>query len=327
MASPGEDKPRTRLELARWLVDPAHPLTARVIVNRYWQLLFGAGLVRTAEDFGAQGEYPSHPELLDWLAHDFVAHGWNLRRLLKQIVLSETYRQSSAVTRELLKRDPYNRLLARAPRFRLAAEFVRDGALAASGLLNHDVGGPSVHPYQPDGLWAEVSHYGYPSGFTSQKYLPGSGRANYRRSMYTAWKRTSPPPNMAIFDAPNRETCTVRRLSTNTPLQALVLQNDPQFFEAARALGRLMAHAGSVEAGIELGFARVLGRRPAIDEAALLDTALDRYRQTYAKRHADAEALLSVGESTANAGESADAAAWTLVASTLLNMDEAVTRQ
>ena len=191
-------------------------------------MLFGTGLVKTTEDFGAQGEFPSHPELLDRLAADFVASGWDLRRLLHRMVISETYRQQSAATPELLEKDPYNRLLARAPRFRLAAEFVRDGALAASGLLNGDLGGPSVHPYQPDGLWEQVSHYGYPNPFSSQKFLPGSGSSLYRRSLYTAWKRTSPPPNMAIFDAPTRETCSVRRLNTNTPLQALVLQNDPQ---------------------------------------------------------------------------------------------------
>ncbi|MFM1558210.1 MAG: DUF1553 domain-containing protein [Roseibacillus sp.] len=321
-------KPKTRLDLARWLVDPAHPLTPRVIVNRYWQMLFGAGLVKTAENFGVQGEYPSHPELIDWLAADFVKSGWDLRRLLKQIVMSESYQQSSAATPELLEKDPYNRLLARAPRFRLGAEFVRDSALAASGLLNRDLGGPSVHPYQPEGLWAEVSHYGYPSGFTSQKFLPGRGRALYRRSIYTAWKRTSPPPTMTIFDAPNRETCTVRRLNTNTPLQALVLQNDPQFLEAARALGGIMAGAGSPQAGLEVGFARVLGRNPSRTESTLLTLALARYERTYAARESDAKALLSVGESQVGAeGNVVEMAAWTLVASTLLNMDEAVTRQ
>ena len=323
-----EGKEKTRLELAKWLVHPSHPLTARVIVNRYWQMVFGAGLVKTAEDFGAQGEYPSHPELLDWLAADFVENGWDLRRLLKQIVMSETYQQSSATTEELLEKDPYNRLLARAPRYRMAAEFVRDSALAASGLLIRDLGGPSVHPYQPDGLWAEVSHYGYPAGFTSQKYLPGSGRANYRRSMYTAWKRTSPPPAMTIFDAPNRETCTVRRLSTNTPLQALVLQNDPQFLEAARALGAIMSEADSMEAGVQAGFLRVMGRFPSRTEAKLLSLAQERYRRTFEGREADAKALLSVGElHTHEEGKAVDLAAWTLVASTLLNMDEAVTRQ
>ena len=322
-----EGEAKTRLDLARWLVDPAHPLTSRVIVNRYWQMIFGTGLVKTAEDFGAQGEYPSHPELLDWLAADFVRHGWDLRRLLKQIVMSETYAQSSAATPELLASDPYNRLLARAPRYRLAAEFVRDGALAAAGLLNRDLGGPSVHPYQPDGLWAEISHYGYPAGFTSQKYLAGRGRANYRRSLYSAWKRTSPPPAMAIFDAPNRETCTVRRLSTNTPLQALVLQNDPQFLEAARVLGEVMAGAGSDQGGVELGFVRVLGRAPNDQELRLMTSALGRYRNAYLGRDADAAALTSVGESVPPSTDRRELAAWTLVASTLLNMDEAVSRQ
>jgi hypothetical protein len=318
---------KTRLDLARWLVDPANPLTARVIVNRYWQMVFGTGIVKTAEDFGAQGEYPSHPELLDWLAADFVEHGWNVRRLLKQIVSSETYKISSSVTPELLDKDPYNRMLARAPRYRLSAEFVRDTALAASGLLIRDVGGPSVHPYQPDGLWAEVSHYGYPRGFTSQKFLPADGRGLYRRSMYTMWKRTAPPPSMAIFDAPSRETCTVRRLSTNTPLQALVLQNDPQFLEAARTLGETMAAVGNVSRGVALGAERVLGRQPTAQEAKILEGAVKRYVATYAERREDATALVSIGKSAPNEGDAAMQAAWTLVASTLLNMDEAVTRQ
>ena len=320
-----DGKAKTRLELARWLVDPAHPLTSRVIVNRYWQMIFGTGLVKTAEDFGAQGEYPSHPELLDWLAADFVEHGWDLRRVLKQIVMSETYAQSSAATPDSLELDPYNRLLARAPRFRLGAEFVRDSALLAAGLINRDLGGPSVHPYQPDGLWAEISHYGYPAGFTSQKFLPGSGRALYRRSMYTAWKRTSPPPSMAIFDAPSRETCTVRRLNTNTPLQALVLQNDPQFLEAARALGDLMAAAGSVEKGITHGSRRVLGRGPTARELKILSSALTRYQQIFQSDTGKAQQLLTAAG--AKASGDPDQTAWMLVASTLLNMDEAVTRQ
>ena len=320
-----DGKAKTRLELARWLVDPAHPLTSRVIVNRYWQMIFGTGLVKTAEDFGAQGEYPSHPELLDWLAADFVEHGWDLRRVLKQIVMSETYAQSSAATPDSLELDPYNRLLARAPRFRLGAEFVRDSALLAAGLINRDLGGPSVHPYQPDGLWAEISHYGYPAGFTSQKFLPGSGRALYRRSMYTAWKRTSPPPSMAIFDAPSRETCTVRRLNTNTPLQALVLQNDPQFLEAARALGDLMAAAGSVEKGITHGTRRVLGRGPTARELKILSSALTRYQQIFQSDTGKAQQLLTAAG--AKASGDPNQTAWMLVASTLLNMDEAVTRQ
>ena len=320
-----DGKAKTRLELARWLVDPTHPLTSRVIVNRYWQMIFGTGLVKTAEDFGAQGEYPSHPELLDWLAADFVEHGWDLRRTLKLIVMSETYAQSSAATPDSLELDPYNRLLARAPRFRLGAEFVRDSALLAAGLINRDLGGPSVHPYQPDGLWAEISHYGYPAGFTSQKFLPGSGRALYRRSMYTAWKRTSPPPSMAIFDAPSRETCTVRRLNTNTPLQALVLQNDPQFLEAARALGDLMAAAGSVEKGITHGTRRVLGRGPTARELKILSSALTRYQQIFQSDTGKAQQLLTA--SGAQDSGDPNQTAWMLVASTLLNMDEAVTRQ
>ena len=319
---------KTRLDLAKWLINPSHPLTARVIVNRYWQMVFGTGLVKTSEDFGAQGEYPSHPELLDRLASDFIKSGWNLRKLIKQIVMSDTYRQKSVITPKMMKKDPYNRLLARAPRFRLDAEFVRDSALAAGDLLNREIGGPSVYPYQPDGLWSEVSHYGYPAGFTSQKYLPGTGRANYRRSMYTVWKRTSPPPTMVIFDAPNRETCNVRRLQTNTPLQALVLQNDPQYLEAARALGEIMASTKTIGKGIEIGFLRVIGRKPNSVELQILISSFNGYRNSYSNRRNDAESLIRIGESKPKLKNKAEEqAAWTIIASTLLNMDEFVTRQ
>ncbi|MEE2808909.1 MAG: PSD1 and planctomycete cytochrome C domain-containing protein [Verrucomicrobiota bacterium] len=322
------DKAKTRLDLAKWIINPSHPLTARVIVNRYWQMIFGTGLVKTSEDFGAQGEYPSHPELLDRLASDFITSGWNLRKLIKRIVMSETYRQESIITPKMMEKDPYNRLLARAPRFRLDAEFVRDSALAAGGLLNKEIGGPSVYPYQPDGLWSEVSHYGYPSGFTSQKYLPGTGRANYRRSMYTIWKRTSPPPTMVIFDAPNRETCNVRRLQTNTPLQALVLQNDPQYLEASRALGEIMASTKTIENGIETGFLRVIGRKPNPLELQILTSSFDQYRDSYSNRQNDAKSLIHVGGSKPRVKDKIEElAAWTLIASTLLNMDEFVTRQ
>ena len=231
------DQP-TRLDLARWLVRSDHPLAARVAVNRYWQMVFGTGLVPTPEDFGTQGTPPSHPKLLDWLAADFQKNGWDVRRLLKQIVLSETYRRRSEVTETMRSADPTNRFLARSPRYRLAAELIRDNALAIGGLLDRTIGGPSVYPDQPEGLWRQVSHYGYPKPFTAQIYLPGGPKARHRRSMYTVWKRTAPPPDLAIFDAPTRETCSVRRQSTNTPLQALVTLNDPQFLEAGRALAQ-----------------------------------------------------------------------------------------
>ena len=328
---PGEassNNEATRLDLAKWLINPDHPLTSRVIVNRYWQMIFGTGLVKTSEDFGSQGEYPSHPELLDRLAKDFVNSGWNLRKMIKRIVMSDTYKQKSNLTKSANVKDPYNRLLSRSPRFRIDAEFVRDSALFASGLLSRDIGGPSVYPYQPNDLWADVSHYGYPSGFTSQKYLPGSGNSNHRRSMYTVWKRTSPPPSMIIFDAPNRETCTVRRLQTNTPMQALVLQNDPQYLEAAVSLGKIMSLKPTPKEGIEEGFIKTLGRKPKEKELTILMSSLTHYISTYETRQKDAVSLLRAGQYFGkNSIDTKNIAAWTLVASTLFNMDEFVTRQ
>ena len=297
-------------------------------MNRYWQMIFGTGIVKTSEDFGSQGEYPSHPELLDRLAKDFISSGWDLRKMIKRIVMSDTYKQKSNLTKKAKEKDPYNRLLSRSPRFRIDAEFVRDSALFASGLLNREIGGPSVYPYQPNDLWADVSHYGYPAGFTSQKYLPGSGSANHRRSMYTVWKRTSPPPSMIIFDAPNRETCTVRRLQTNTPMQALVLQNDPQYLEAAVSLGKIMSLKPTPQEGIEEGFIKTLGRKPKQKELTILMSSLTHYLSIYESRQKDAISLLKAGQSIEKSSMAAkNNAAWTLVASTLLNMDEFVTRQ
>ena len=216
-----------RLGMARWLVDPANPLTARVIVNRMWQMHFGTGLVKTAEDFGAQGEQPSHPQLLDWLADEFIRSGWDMKHMHRLLVTSAAYKQSSKVTPELFARDPENRLLARGPRFRLQAELIRDHALYVSGLLVEKIGGPSVKPYQPAGLWEEVAYGGGVAGFTAGKFEQDKGESLYRKSMYTFWKRTSPPPALSTFDAPEREFCVVRRSRTNTPLQALVTMNDP----------------------------------------------------------------------------------------------------
>ncbi|PYV07615.1 MAG: hypothetical protein DMG07_28070, partial [Acidobacteria bacterium] len=227
------DAPPNRLGLARWLVDPRHPLTARVAVNRFWQVFFGTGLVKTAENFGAQGEPPSHPELLDWLSTEFVRSGWDVKGLVRQIVTSATYRQSSIATAETRERDAENRLLSRGPRFRLPAEIVRDSALARSGLLNEARGGPPVFPYQPKGIWEELA---FGDVFSAQAYTPSHGKELYRRSLYTFWKRTAPPPSLIAFDAPDREKCVARRAVTNTPLQALVLMNDPTYVEAARAL-------------------------------------------------------------------------------------------
>jgi hypothetical protein len=232
--------PNNRLGVARWLVDPANPLTARVAVNRLWQMLFGTGLVKTVDDFGAQGTAPSHPELLDWLATEFIASGWDVKSMLRLMVTSATYRQSSKLTPELLARDPDNRLLARGPRYRLPAEMVRDQALAASGLLIERPGGPSVKPYQPEGLWKDIAE---------AEYVQDHGEKLYRRGLYVFWKRTVAPPVMITFDAAGRETCIVRETRTNTPLQALALLNEVSFVEAARALAERIMHDGSSPSG------------------------------------------------------------------------------
>jgi hypothetical protein len=320
--------PANRLGLAQWLVGPEQPLTARVIVNRYWQMLFGTGLVKTAEDFGSQGEPPSHPELLDWLAVEFRENGWNVKRLLRMMVTSAAYRQSSAVTPELLANDPENRWLARAGRLRLPAELIRDQALAAAGLLDDRIGGVSVSPYQPPGLWEELMSREDGANWTAQTYVQSHGRDLYRRTMYTFWKRTSPPPTLATFDAPDRETCTVRRARTNTPLQALVLLNDPTYVEAARKLAeRLMAQAGSTDERIALAFRLVLARRPKPNELAVLRKVYEGQLAVYRANRDAAVALLSVGESPRNETlDTAELAAWATVSSVLLNLDEAVTK-
>jgi hypothetical protein len=320
--------PLNRLGVARWIVDPAHPLTARVIVNRYWQMYFGTGLVKTAEDFGVQGERPSHPELLDWLATEFIRTGWNVKELQKLIVMSAAYRQSSKVTPQLLARDPENRLLARGPRLRLQAEFIRDQALAVSGLLNGDIGGKSVSPYQPPGLWEELMSRADGANWTAQTYVQDHGKDLYRRTMYTFWKRTSPPPTLATFDAPDRETCTVRRARTNTPLQALVLMNDPTYVEASRKLAeRLMTEAKTVEDRITLAFRLATARRPSENELQVLRKLFTAEHEMYRKDGAGALKLLSVGEARRNPKlDTAELAAWATVASVILNLDETVTK-
>ncbi len=318
-----------RLALARWLVDPGHPLTARVAVNRLWQMVFGAGLVRTSEDFGAQGEWPSHPELLDWLAAEYVSSGWDTRHILRLMVHSATYRQVSRVTPELRQRDPENRLLARAPRLRLSAEMVRDNALAVSGLLVDRIGGPSVRPYQPPGLWEEVAIDPTGATWTAQVYKQDHGEALYRRSLYTFRKRSVPPPAMAIFDAPSREFCVVRRPRTNTPLQALVLMNDPTYVEAARKLAeRLMREAGdSAHDRLALAFELALARPPEETESAALRAVLDEQLAWYAENKDAAQALLGVGESARDESlDEVELAAWATVASVILNLDETITR-
>ncbi len=319
--------PGDRLGLARWVVMPEHPLTARVAVNRFWKQLFGTGLVGTPADFGAQGEWPSHPELLDWLAAEFVGSGWDVKALLRQIVLSQTYRRSSAATAAALERDPQNRLLARGPRFRLPAELIRDTALQVSGLLVPRLGGPSVNPYAPGDLWREISHYGS-SPATAQTFVQDRGEKLYRRSLYTYWKRTAPPPNLAAFDAPSREVCTVTRANTTTPLQALVLLNDVQFVEAARAFAeRMLGRPGDDAARLRWAFSTCVAREPQDREIAVLVNTLARERARYAQDPAAAEAYLRSGESPRDARLApAEHAAWAQVASLLLNLSETITR-
>ncbi len=322
-----EGAPPNRLGLARWLVDPSHPLTARVAVNRYWQMYFGTGLVMTSENFGSQAEAPSHPELLDWLAAEFVDSGWDVKAMQKRIAMSATYRQSSKATPELISRDPRNRLLARATRFRLPAEMVRDTALAAAGLLNTKVGGPSVYPYQPPGLWKEMS---IGLWFSGQEYEVGGGDDLYRRGMYTVWRRTVPPPSLHAFDAPDREECTSRRARTNTPLQALVLMNDPTYVEAARVLAeRMITEGGSLpEDRIQYAYRRTLAREASHEEAKLLQGLAAEQHEAFRKNDDAARGLIGVGEAARNPKiEDAELAAWTMVASTILNLDEAITKE
>jgi hypothetical protein len=319
--------PLNRLTLARWIVDPANPLTARVAVNHFWQEDFGVGLVKTSEDFGAQGEPPSNPELLDWLATEFVRTGWDVKAMERLIVTSATYRQSSKVTPELEERDPENRLLARGPRFRLPAEAVRDNALAVSGLLSPKIGGPSAYPYQPKGVWEDMA---FGEGFTAQTYHQGIGPDLYRRSLYTIWKRTAPPPELTTFDAPDREKCTARRLPTNTPLQALELMNDPTYVEASRALAeRAILEAGRDPARrIDFMFRLATARDPRPPEREILAGLARDETAEYRQDHVAAQKLLSVGASERNPKiNPSELAAWTTVASTILNLDETITNQ
>lgn len=326
-----------RLGLAQWLVSAEHPLMSRVTVNRYWQMFFGTGLVKTSEDFGSQGELPSHPDLLDWLSTELMdstttndeQRRWNLKALVRLIVTSATYRQSSVVGRDAFARDPENRLLARGPRFRLQAEFIRDQALALSGLLNRRIGGPSVSPYQPAGLWEELMSRADGKNWTAQTYEQSHGDDLYRRTMYTFWKRTCPPPTLATFDAPDRETCTIRRARTNTPLQALVLLNDPTYVEASRKLAeRILTEGGkTTEDRIRFAFRTITARAPTAREIAVVKRMYDIQFAKYQGDDAASERLLKVGEAPHNTKLSAaELAAWTMVSSALLNLDEAVTR-
>jgi hypothetical protein len=334
--SPGV--PNNRLGFARWLVDRGNPLTARVAVNRFWQMYFGTGLVKTVGDFGSQGEWPSHPEFLDWLACEFMApspqppppsdggegrvRGWDMKALQRLIVTSSTYRQSSRLTPALLQRDPDNRLLARGPRFRLPATTIRDQALAASGLLVAKIGGPSVKPYQPEGLVKELTG--------TEDYRQDHGEGLYRRSLYTFWKRTVAPPAMVTFDAAGRETCVVRDTRTNTPLQALTLMNDVAFVEAARNLAqRVLLESGATpEERLTLAFRLVLARRPSAAEMRVLRAGLEQHLADYRKDRNAARKLISQGESRPDGKlDVAELAAYTTVAGLILNLDEAITKE
>ena len=316
---------RDRLGLAYWLVDDKHPLTARVAVNRIWQQFFGIGIVSTAEDFGAQGEAPSHPELLDWLALDFVENGWDMKRLVKQILMSATYRQSSTFDQKSLKADANNKLLSRGTRTRLDAEVLRDQALAISGLLVNKLGGPGVKPPQPDGLWFAVGY----SRSNTVRFKKDSGSDKvHRRSLYTFWKRTAPPPQMSTFDAPSRESCVVRRERTNTPLQALLLMNDPQFVEAARYFAQVTIDSEEdAHLRIRAMFRRAICREPSFEEFEVLKNALDQYQQEFELNPQGAKDLTAIGETPAAEGfDARELAAYTMLANLIMNMDEFVSR-
>jgi hypothetical protein len=315
--------PKNRLGLAQWLTKPDHPLVGRVVVNRFWQQFFGQGLVKTSENLGLQGESPSHPELLDLLARDFIDSGWNVKALVKRIVLSNVYRQDSAASKERIAKDPENRLLARGPRFRLPAEVIRDQALQISGLLTERLGGPSVFPYQPEGLYKGIV---VAADYPGTVYTESTGPDLYRRSLYTFWKRTVPHPTMTVFDAPDREFCIVRRSSTNTPLQALTLLNDPIFVEAARKLAeRALLEGGSNQ--LAYAFKLATGRAPDAHEQGILNQTLEKMRATYAKDEKAAAGLLAIGKAPRNQTLSVtELAAYTAVMNLILNLDEVITK-
>ena len=324
-----EGVPANRLGLARWLIAPDNPLVARVTVNRFWALVMGAGIVKTANDFGTKGSLPTHPELLDWLTTDFVQHGWDVKRLMKMLVTSATYRQSAKITPEVIEKDPYNLYFARGPRFRLSAEEIHDTALAVSGLLVNSIGGAAVFPYQPPGLWEELSSRKDSKNWSAQFYTQSHGDGLYRRGIYTFWKRTSPPPSLQAFDAPDRETCIVQRDRTSTPLQALVLMNDPTYVEASRKLAeRMITEAGpETNDRITYAFRLAASRYPSQEELVLLGGLFEQQLTRFQKNPDAAQRLLGVGESGRNESlDPAEHAAWTSVASIILNLDETITK-
>ena len=315
-----DGKPLDRLDFARWLVSPTQPLTARVTVNRWWAMLFGTGLVKTLNDFGSQGEWPSHPELLDWLAGDFMKD-WNTKRTLKQIIMSATYRQSARVDPALLARDSENRLLARGPRQRLDAEIIRDNALAIAGILNPQLGGKSIKPEQPPGTW-EINEMG------GYNYDKSKGADLYRRGLYVYWRRSTVYPSFITLDAPTREFCSAQRARTSTPLQSLVLMNDPVFVEAARAFAQRILTEGGPDQAARLRFAwrTALGRIPSPEEIAVLAKTIEAQLLTYQEDPAAAAALLAIGDLPRPEGLSdRDLAAWTALGNVLLNLNETIT--
>ena len=317
------DQPRNRLGLAKWLVGPDHPLLARVTINRFWQQCFGVGIVKTSEDFGIMGERPVNQPLLDWLAVEFRESGWDVKHMMKMMVMSSAYRQSSAETPQLVEADPENRLVSRGPRYRLDAEVIRDQALATSDLLVEKIGGPSVKPYQPPGIWESVA---MPESNT-KSYTQDSGDALYRRSLYTFWKRSAPPPTLETFNAPSRETCTVRRERTDTPLQALAIMNDPQYIEAARHLAANAIHVGGSNESARLDYLSnlLLGRSLQGNEKQVLELSLNKFLATYEKNPDQATALLKIGDSPQpTIAPAPEQAAWTMVASQFLNLDETI---
>jgi len=312
--------PKNRLGLAKWIVDPSNPLTARVTVNRLWERFFGIGIVATSEDFGTRAEFPSHPELLDWLATEFIRTKWNMKGIIKEMVTSSTYCQSSDTRPDVQKHDPVNRLLARGPRFRLPAEVIRDQALAASGLLVEKLGGRSVRPYQPAGIWNETAAFG-----NLVNYMHDKGEGLYRRSMYTIWKRTAAPPEMTLFDVPSREICRVTRARTNTPLQALILLNDVTYVEAARAFAQRMIREGgpTIKSRLDFAFQTLLARHPTDTESNIMESGVTRRLAHYQKNLKAAEELIAQGDSKPDPKISpVELAAYTVTASALLNLDE-----
>ena len=319
-----EDAPKNRLGLAQWLVAPENPLTARVTVNRFWLEIFGQGLVVTAEDFGIMGAPPSHPELLDWLAVTFQESAWDVKALFKTIVMSATYRQSARTTETKLEKDPDNALFSRGPRFRMDAEMIRDYALAASGTLSQKIGGPSTRPYQPEGVWDVV---GLPGGDT-RNYVQDKGEGLYRRTLYNFWKRMAPHPNLEAFNAPSREVCTVRRERTNTPLQALVTMNDPQFVEAARRLAeKALTEMQDDAQALDHIARRVLLRPLRSNERPILESSLTDLLTFYREHANEAKALIEVGDTPVNENvDPSRLAAWTMLVNQVLNLDETLTK-